>query len=160
MRKNPFDKSYIFMAKNITIDEIFEYTFKNEKNISLVKRVIKKYFSIVYKYLLEGKIVELPNNFAKLYIAKKKASELTSRKEKTKKRYDKCVSTAIKEKQFNYKKIGFFYMVATGGFAYEEGMYLKPPKDIKKILRENIINGKDYRYEKYGINKECSQQSA
>ena len=33
-------------------------------------------------------------------------------------------------------------MIATGGFAYEKGMYLKPPKDIKGKLRENIINGK------------------
>ena len=48
-------------------------------------------------------------------------------------------------------------MIATGGFAYEKGMYLKPPKDIKGKLRENIINGKDYRYEKYGVYNECSQ---
>ena len=157
MRKNPFDKSYTYMAKNITIDEIYEHTFRNEKSITIVKRVIKRYFELVYEYLLKGKVIELPNNFGNLYIAKKKASELNDRKQKAKDRYDKCTKTAIKENKFNYKKIGFFYMIATGGFAYEKGMYLKPPKNIKGKLRENIINGKDYRYEKYGINKECSQ---
>ena len=157
MRRNPFDRSYIYMAKNITIDEIYDYTFRNEKSISIVKRVINKYFFLVYEYLLKGKVVELPNNFGKLYVVKKKASELNERKKKAKERYDKCTKTAIKENKFNYGKIGFFYMIATGGFAYEKGMYLKPPKDIKRKLRENIINGKDYRYEKYGVYNECSQ---
>ena len=62
MRRNPFDMCYIFMAKNITIDEILDHAFKGE-NIRLVKRVIKRYFELVYEYLLMGKVITLPMDF-------------------------------------------------------------------------------------------------
>ena len=104
-----------------------------------------------------GKVVTLPMDFGELKIVKKKASELSSRKEKTKERYDKSVKNAIKENKFNYKKLGYFYMIASSGYVYEKGMYVKPPKHIKKKIRENIINGKDYRYEKYGLHNGISQ---
>jgi|TARA_Y100000310_G_C20662749_1_gene805690 nucleoid DNA-binding protein len=155
MRRNPFDMCYIFMAKNITIDEILDHAFKGE-NIRLVKRVIKRYFELVYEYLLMGKVITLPMDFGELKIVKKKASELSDRKEKTKERYDKSVKNAIKEKKFNYRKLGYFYMIASSGYVYGKGMYLKPPKSVKQKIRENIINGKDYRYEKYGLNNERS----
>lgn len=156
MRRNPFDRWYIFMAKNITLEEIFTHTFKNEDNIDLVKEIVKRYFKLVYEYLLLGKIIKLPMDFGELCIVKKKAAELSERKEETKKRYDKSVKRAVKEGKFNYKKLGYFYMIATSGFVYTKGMYLKPPRSVKQKIRENIINGKDYRYEKYGLNNERS----
>ena len=39
----------------------------------------------------------------------------------------------------------------------KQGMYLKPPKHIKARITENIINNKDYRYEKYGVYNERSK---
>ena len=34
---------------------------------------------------------------------------------------------------------------------------MKPPKHIKARITENIINNKDYRYEKYGVYNERSK---
>jgi len=160
MRRNPFERSYPFMAKNVTITELISHYFKRYEDLDLVKKIIEKYFNLIYEYLLQGKIVYLPLGLGELCIVKKKASELSERKKNTKERYEKSVKKAIKYKKFNYSKIGYFYMIAASGWVYEKGMYLKPPNHIKKKITENIMNNKDYRYEKYGLYNDRSKQSS
>jgi len=145
------------MSRNVTFTELVSFYFKKYKDLDLVKTIITKYFNLMYEYLLQGKIVYLPINFGELCIVKKKASELSERKKGTKERYEKSVKKAIKYKKFNYNKVGYFYMISTKGYLYEQGMYLKPPKHIKARITENIINNKDYRYEKYGVYNERSK---
>lgn len=157
MRKNPLSLQDKIMAKNVTIGEIIRYKFKKYKNLHLIQKVIEMYFEIMYEYLLQGKIVSLPLNIGEFCIVKKKASELSKRKEKTSNRYENSVKKAIKYNSYNYSKLGYFYMISTKGIMYERGMYLKPPKHIKERITKNIINNKDYRYEKYGIYNDSSK---
>lgn len=116
------------------------------------KQIIREYFRIVYKYVLEGMAWEFPKGFGVLKIVKQDYDPNYY--------YYKLMAGVIRN--FNYKRIGFLYKVVLDSkYLEEKGVKYRAPCYVRKQLNKILTDtDKDYRYEGTSKHKERSKQSS
>lgn len=124
---------YFFRIKELTPNDIFR-TYKRSTDGSLFVSVVKEYFRIVIKTMLNGYSWEFPKGLGELAIVKK----------------DVTKEYLASHKNIITPKLGFYY-------SYSFKSEILDKNGMKLILEPNILNQanelvrtnqKDYRYER------------